>query len=244
MNSYKTDIRNQAILSKDMKIIELIDVDYRLLSIFQRLDIQLPYGDISIEEMCRRYDMSLDLFLTICKIYIEPDYRLDVAGLEAADLSPLLKYLKASHRYYIEDLIPRIAEGIEQVLQLCEPSQRAILQKFYGGYVDEVREHLQYEETEMFPYVERVISGDVPSETDDSGVKMADFVDNHTDICDKIDDIKSIVIKYLPERCSTRQRCNLLFDIFALREELAKHTMLEMMILAPVVINAEKTCGR
>ena len=230
MNSYKTDIRNRVILSKDMKIIELIDVDYRLLSIFQRLDIQLPYGDISIEEMCRRYDMSLDLFLTICKIYIESDYRLDVAGLEAADLSPLLKYLKASHRYYIEDLIPRIAEGIEQVLQLCEPSQRAILQKFYGGYVDEVREHLQYEETEMFPYVERVISGDVPSETDDSGVKMAD--------------IKSIVIKYLPERCSTRQRCNLLFDIFALREELAKHTMLEMMILAPVVINAEKTCGR
>ena len=106
MNSYKIDIRNGAILSKDMKIIELIDVDYRLLSIFQRLDIQLPYGDISIEEMCRRYDMSLDLFLTICKIYIESDYRLDVAGLEAADLSPLLKYLIASHRYYFEDLIP------------------------------------------------------------------------------------------------------------------------------------------
>ena len=60
MCSYKRNILNQAILSKDMKIIELIDVDYRLLSIFQRLDIQLPYGDISIDEMCQRCNMSVE----------------------------------------------------------------------------------------------------------------------------------------------------------------------------------------
>ena len=239
MRSYRTDIRNRAILSKDMKIIELLDVDYRLLSIFQRLDIQLPYGDISIEEMCGRYDMSLDLFLAICRIYIEPDYRPDVEGLAVSDLSHLLKYLRASHSYYVEYLIPKIAQGIEQVLQLCEQNQRAILQKFYCGYVDEVREHLLYEESEMFPYVERVIAGEQLS-----GIAMSDFVDNHTDVCDKIDDIKSIVIKYLPESCSTRQRCDLLFNIFALREELVKHTMLEMLILAPVVINEERGCGR
>ena len=235
MRSYNTDMQNRAILSKDMKIIELIDVDYRLLSIFQRLDIQLPYGDISIEQMCRRYDMSLDLFMKICRIYIESGYRPDVDDLAVTDLSHLLKYLRASHKYYIDYLIPKIAQGIQQVLQLCEKSQRVILQKFYEGYVDEVRAHLQYEEMEMFPYVEQVIVGNR-----ESGVKMMDFVDNHTDICDKIDDIKSIVIKYLPESCSTRQRCDLLFDIFALREELSKHTMLEMMILAPVVVNAEK----
>ena len=85
----------------------------------------------------------------------------------------------------------------------------------------------------MFPYVESVISGEGTT------AMMCDFVDNHTDVCDKIDDIKSIVIKYLPEVCSNRQRCDLLFDIFALREELLKHTMLEMRLLAPVVINAE-----
>lgn len=239
MKSYKTDMQNRIILSKDMKIIELIDVDYRLLSIFQRMDIQLPYGDITIEQMCGRYDMSLDLFLMICRIYIESDYRPDVESLAVSDLSHLLKYLRASHTYYIEYLIPKIAQGIDTVLQLCEQSKREILHKFYCGYVDEVRAHLHYEESSMFPYVEAIIAGETASDR-----KMADFVDNHTDICDKIDDIKSIVIKYLPESCSTRQRCGLLFDIFALREELAKHTMLEMMILAPVVINSERACKR
>ena len=234
MRSYKSDILNHAILSKDMKIVELIDVDYRLLSIFQRLDIQLPYGDISVEEMCKRCKMSVELFMMICRIYIEADYLPDVAGLKVADLPHLLQYLRASHRYYIDSLIPKIASGIERVLQLCGESQRAILQRFYQGYEDEVKSHLQYEEQEMFPYVESVISGESATAT------MCDFVDNHTDVCDKIDDIKSIVIKYLPESCTTRQRCDLLFDIFALREELAKHTMLEMRILAPVVINAER----
>ena len=235
MKSYKTDVRNRAILSKDMKIIELIDVDYRLLSIFQRLDIQLPYGDISVEEMCQRYDMSVELFLMICRIYIEADCMPDTCGLQVKDMSHLLQYLRASHRYYIDTLIPKIAGGIEQVLQLCAESQRAILQRFYLGYVEEVKAHLQFEEMEMFPYVERVISGEAVADK-----KMCNFVDNHTDVCDKIDDIKSIVIKYLPESCTTRLRCDLLFDIFALREELAKHTMLEMRILAPVVINAER----
>lgn len=234
MKSYITDTRNRAILSKDMKIIELIDVDYRLLSIFQRLDIQLPYGDISVEEMCDRYDMSIELFLMICRVYIESDYRPEVERLKVQDLSHLLKYLRASHQYYLESLIPRIARGIEQVLQLCEKSHRAILQRFYSGYVDDVKAHLRYEENQMFPYVESIIESGIVDQ-----VKMGDFVDNHTDICDKIDDIKSIVIKYLPESCSTQQRCDLLFDIFALREELAKHTMLEMTILAPVVINSE-----
>ena len=233
MCSYKRNILNQAILSKDMKIIELIDVDYRLLSIFQRLDIQLPYGDISIDEMCQRYNMSVELFMMICRIYIETDYLPDVKNLKVEDLPHLLRYLRASHRYYIDSLMPSIANGFEQVLQLCEESQRVILQQFYHGYEEEVKSHLQYEEQEMFPYVASVISGEGTT------AMMCDFVDNHTDVCDKIDDIKSIVIKYLPEVCSTRQRCDLLFDIFALREELLKHTMLEMRLLAPVVINAE-----
>ena len=70
MKSHGTD---RAIFAEDMKIIELIDADYGLLSILLRLDIQLPFGDISIGEMCRRYDMSSALFLMICRMYACPD---------------------------------------------------------------------------------------------------------------------------------------------------------------------------
>lgn len=69
---------------------------------------------------------------------------------------------------------------------------------------------------------------------------MDEFMDNHTDICEKIDDMKSIIIKYLPESCSIAQRCDLLFDIFALREDLVRHTLLEMKILAPLIKQEER----
>lgn len=238
MNSYKTDANNRVIFSKDMKIIELIDADYGLLSILLRLDIQLPFGDISVEEMCRRYDMSSELFLTICRIYACHDYEPASESLSAADLPHIVRYLRASHRYYLDTMIPRIDSEVDGVLRTCDRMQTDILRKFYNDYCEEIRTHLQYEETDIFPYVERLAAGEVASPT-----RMAEYMENHTDICDKIDDIKSIIIKYLPESCSTRQRCDLLFDIFSLRDDLAKHTLVESEILAPLVIAEERRLG-
>ncbi len=106
-----------------MKIIELIDADYGLLSILLRLDIQLPFGDISIGEMCRRYDMSSALFLMICRMYACPDYEPDAASLTAADLPHLVRYLRSSHRYWLDTVIPRIGRGVDDVLRSCDRMQ-------------------------------------------------------------------------------------------------------------------------
>ena len=233
MTSYKIDGNRQVIFSEDMKLIELIDADYHLLSVLLRLEIELPFGDISVKQMCLRYDMSPTLFLMICRIYSSTDYEPDYTSLTMDDALCLMKYLRASHRYYINTLLPRISAGVDGVLQLCEERQRNVLGKFCRDYVDEVRAHLDYEEREMVPYIESLSSGKAEC-------MMDEFMDNHTDICEKIDDMKSIIIKYLPESCSIAQRCDLLFDIFALREDLVRHTLLEMKILAPLIKQEER----
>ncbi len=58
MKSYITDANNRILFSKDMKIAELIDASCSLLTLFQRLDVQLPFGDRSVEELCERYGIS------------------------------------------------------------------------------------------------------------------------------------------------------------------------------------------
>lgn len=233
--SYKTDGNNQVIFSEDMKLAELIDADYNLLSILLRLDMELPFGDISVAEMCRQYDISPSLFLMICRICTLPDYHPDYTELKAEnDIVNLIRYLRASHRYYTQMLLPRIVKGVEDMLHECEDKQRIILNKFCADYVNEVRAHLEYEEHDIFPYIESLMLGE--HTVSDIGV----YMDNHTDICEKIDDMKSIMIKYLPVACPMRQRCDLLFDIFALREDLARHTLLEIEILAPLVEREEK----
>lgn len=234
MKSYKIDGNKQVIFSEDMKLIELIDADYHLLSVLLRLEIELPFGDISVKQMCHKYGMSPTLFLMICRIHSSTDYEPDHTALTLDDAIYVIKYLRASHRYYRNTLLPRITTGIDNILQLCEERQRKVLSKFFCDYADEVCTHLEYEESEIFPYIEELAGND------QQALSMRDFMNNHTDICEKVDDMKSLVIKYLPESCSIAQRCDLLFDIFALREDLSRHTLIEMKILASLIEREER----
>ena len=234
MKSYKTDARNRVLFSKDMKIVELIDANYELLSILLRMDIQLPFGDQSIEELCERYNMSSQMFLTICQIYTNPEFEPSVEGLSVADAEHIIRYLRSSHRYYLDTMLPSVERGVGEVLASCDAKQSAVVRKFYNDYADEVRAHLDYEERVIFPYVESVLNGE------NVAPMMAENMESHTDICDKVDDIKSIVIKYLPESCSTAARCGLIYDLFRLREDLIKHTLIEMRVLTPLVVTIEK----
>lgn len=234
MKSYKRDGNNRIVYSKDMKLIELIDADYELLSILLRLDIQLPFGDVSVEEICHRYDMSPTLFLMICQVYACSDFEPDVKQLQASDMKHIIRYLRASHRFYLDSMLPSIAKGVEHVLKCCDATQSKILRKFYEDYAEEVRAHLDYEEMTIFPHIESLCNGNIGEES------MVEYMAQHTDICDKVDDIKSIVMKYLPESCSTHERRDLLFDLFRMRDDLSKHTLIELKLLTPMVIAEER----
>ena len=235
MNSYKKDANNQVVFSKDMKLIELIDADHHLLSVLIRLDIQLPFGDVSVEEICERYDLSTEAFLMICKVCSLSDYEPEIEGFDINYIKLLLSYLRSSHRYYLESLLPTIEHSVDKVLEGCLPRQSEILRKFYGDYAEEVRNHLAYEDMHIFPYVESLIKGELTTPS-----RMGDFMEEHTDICDKVDDIKSIIIKYLPEQCLTKDRSDLLYMLYDMRDDLTKHTLIELKILTPMVQALER----
>ena len=236
MNSFKRDGNNRVIFSQEMKIVELIDADHRLLTLLARLDMQLPFGDVSVAELCSRYGISAELFLMVCQVYSSAEYLSDVERLRSDDLKSLINYLRASHSLYLHEFLPSIARGFERLLQQCEPKQRSIVGGFFEGYCKEVTAHLEYEEKSLFPYVERLAAGELCDEP----CEAAHTMDEHADICDKIDDIKSILIKYLPESCTMRERYSLLCEVFRLSDDLAKHTLIEVKILAPLARVVER----
>lgn len=234
MKGYKTDFTDRVIFSPEMKVVELIEADFASMAVIMRFGMQLPFGDVSVEELCGKYGVSSELFLMICKVYAFKDYIPEVERLSADDLKCLISYLRASHRYYLTTLLPSIDAGFESVLGLYPEREKRVVKRFYQGYVEEVHSHLQAEECEMFPYIEQLAQR-TPSQK-----SMAEYMDDHTDICLKIDDIKSILIKYLPEDVTTEQRYTLLHDVFVMSEELEKHTLLEVKILAPLVKAEER----
>lgn len=221
---------------REMKLGDLIDANYKLLTILSRLGVRLGFGEITVEEMCRRYGLSADLFLLICRVYTFDGYVPSCEALGEDDLRHIVEYLRASHRYYAEYSLPRLREGVHATVEECDELHRKVLEKFFDDYFEEVTRHFAYEEETVFPYIDTLLERGRTT-----GFTIEKFEDNHSDVDEKLNDMKSIIIKYLPEDCPTEQRNDMLFEICRFEEDLARHTLIENLILIPLVAKIERS---
>lgn len=222
----------QLLISPDMKVFELIDSYPSLLSIFLRLNISLPFGDISVEEICRRDGYPVELFLILCGMHLSKTYRPDSEQLSTDMLQGVVSYLRASHRYYTSYMLPHVASHLDKVLEHCDKLSERALRSFYTEYVRFLATHFEEEERNIFA----VIDSDKASLSADFSMLEAP----HGDIDDRTNDIASLVFKSLPEQVPTPLRCTMLDHIYMLRDDLRRHSDLEMYLLRPLVAKLQK----
>ena len=72
------------------------------------------------------------------------------------------------------------------------------------------------------------------------GYSMEQFEENHSNIDEKLNDLKNIVMKYLPSVCDTVLRNSVLYHIFFLEDDLDRHTAIENNVLVPMVNRLEE----
>jgi len=215
------------------KMAEII-TDYSLLTIIDRLNIKLGFGDASIDEICRKHSLSTDLFLMICRVYAIDGFVPEIGNLTNSDIPKLIGYLQRTHKYWTESFFPNLHSNIHTMLESCDERSAKILNKFYDDYDDEVQKHLDYEENTVFPYINSLVSGNKGNK-----FRIKDFEENHSNIEEKLHDLKNIVIKYLPENASQQSRINVLNEIFKIENDLNKHSVIENKILIPLVSKYE-----
>ncbi|MBR5131361.1 MAG: hemerythrin domain-containing protein [Alistipes sp.] len=223
-------------LSKEMKLFELIDGYPQLLSIFSRLNIVLPFGDVSVEAMCQREGLDADLFMMLCNMHLDPDYRPADRTLRAEMLAGVVAYLRSSHGYYTTYMLPHVAQHLERVLEHCDALSQRVLRSFYDDYVGFLASHFEEEERDIFSIIDNM------STTLDALFSMLEAP--HGDIDDRTNDIASLVIKSLPEGVPTPLRCSLLDHIYMLRDDLRRHSAVEMSLLRPLVAKYQKSVER
>lgn len=214
-------------LSPDMKLFELIDAHPSLLSIFLRLNMALPKGDISVGEVCRRDGYSVDMFLMLCSMHLSPSYRPSSISLKKDMLEGVVGYLRASHRYYTTYMLPHVASHLDKVLEHCDSLSERVLRRFYTEYVEFLTRHFEEEERNIFSISEspdRLVSAD-----------FSMLEAPHGDIDDRTNDIASLIFKSLPEGVPTPLRCTMLEHIYMLRDDLRRHSDIEMYLLRPIV---------
>ena len=223
------------IFSPEMKIFELVESTPSILSIFSRLDIRLPFGDISVEEMCKREGYSTELFLSLCSMHANSDFRPNIESLSTDMLPEIIGYLRASHRYYAEKMLPHTSAHLQEILEHCDSLSRNMLRRFYDDYMKYIVDHFQEEELHLF----NIIDSTARQEADFSLLDMP-----HTDIDDRSNDIASLIFKSLPENAPTKLRIVTLEHIYALRDDLRRHNNVERYMLKPLVDKYINEYGR
>jgi len=156
---------------------------------------------------------------------------IDARQFNAEDALQILNYLRASHIFFLEEKIPRLKKIIEQkYLEYPEDKYSRVIKKFVQDYATEVFEHMHYENTVVFPYVESLLQ----NKKRKSAFHINHFKKHHTNIEEKLVDLKNLLIKHLPPEYDSVVRRRLLIELNELENEINIHDYLENHLLIPL----------
>ena len=227
---------NNSFFTTSMKLADILLANHSLLTILPRFEIQLGFGDKSLSEVCKQYDVNEIFFLLVCNVYTFDTYLPEKTTLSTLDVSSLIEYLQRSHHYYVNDRILKLEKKLDSMGAYCSKAHHQIIQSFFYEYKNELIRHFTYEDTIVFPYIKALIKGN-----SDSQFHIHQYEENHSNIEDKLSDLKNIILKYLPESCCSSERISVLIKMFNLETELSKHSLIEDKILIPFVQEIERS---
>jgi len=220
-------MKNFKMYEADDKMVSLISDNYTVLQSLSAFGIHLGFGDKTVREVCEEEHVDTFTFLSVVNLTVNDYFSRN--ELDRLDMTTLLKYLKASHAYYVDFLLPFLREELRNALDEDSNLGRLIM-RLFDEYARFIKHHMKLEEQTLFPYVEGLLIGENHKEID-----IEPFSKHHGQTGDKLKELKSIIIKYLP---SDRHRNNMLtatlYDIFSLEEWLRLHANVEEQILQPV----------
>ena len=214
---------NGFLFSEHTKMADLVLTNRGLLYVLPCLGIELGFGEKTVGQTCTERGLSAPLLSLVCNLYTFEGYAPADEELEQIPLEGIVGYLEASHRDYLHVRMPRI---IEAVLGLPGGDMLAM---FCEKYRAEVVAHFKYEEEVVFPYIGKLLDGEKPK------YKISQYGANHSDIDGALEDLKNIIVKYLPAACTIEKSRPVLQELFAFEYDLRKHTLLEDKILIPMV---------
>ena len=221
-------------ISPAMKMADLLDVNFSILGVFSRFGMSYGFGEATVKEVCDGMGIDPETFLIICKVYAFDGYRPSREQMEGACLEDIVRYLRLSHTYYLETMVPALAAAIEEMIAPCDDMHKKVIRKFFGDYKEELERHFDYEEKTVFPYVEAMIDS-----REREPYTIGEYEKNHSNVEEKLDDLKKLVTMYQPSQSSSQDCFRVLFYLYSLESDLERHTFIEDGILVPVVSRME-----
>jgi regulator of cell morphogenesis and NO signaling len=220
-----------------MKMSDLINENYSLLLLLEHLEIDFAVSDKTVFQLCEENKINQSVFLVISNLYngFYPNkdeiYLID-------DIHIIIKLLKNSHRFYKEDKYPEIKEYLIKLRKRHNTDNIILIEKFFNDYFEEVLGHFDYEDKIAFPYFCKLLKTETNQQT--SKFSAREYKEHHTDIETKLSDLKNLLLKHITIKNDLTIRRKFLYSLFELEFDLKIHSMIEEMILLPLIAKVEK----
>jgi regulator of cell morphogenesis and NO signaling len=225
-----------ATLKQQYKIIDIVEHDSNLLPVINRFGIKLGFGELTVLQLCNEHKIDVNFFLSILNVYHNDSYFPEQKLLEFK-LNDIVNYLVKSHQYYNEYIIPEIDRLLKNLLE-NNPQHKEIfimLEKIFENFKYELSSHTDYEEKIIFKEILSLEAADYTVKLIPPPFNDLSFSNIHSQLDDKIIDIKNIMLKYLPP-VDDVINCNAFtVAILNLEKDLKDHAKIEDRILYPKV---------
>lgn len=223
-------IKNSSSYSRRDSLRDIIRDNNSLLTVLVRFDISLGFGDSSVEKVCAENEVDCDTFLAVINFIGEKNWRNDNISV-----IQLINYLRRSHSRFLEYTLPNIKKTLIEGIHESKTSEIAmVILQFLDKYIDEVRAHMEYEDSKIFTYAENLIDG----KTSDK-FRIADFSANHEEMSSKLEDLKELFI-YKYRQKNNEKINNALLQLIIFGKELRQHCEIENRMLFPHMEKLEK----
>jgi len=223
--------------TKKDKIIDLIEANYHLLPVINRFGINLGNMDKSLEKICLSQNINVGFCLVIINTFHDEDY---FPETELKSFSPMLiiDYLKKTHQYYIEYVLPKLEYLLRQLIESnkTEIRQLDIIEQFYKKYREELLLHIKEEEEQVFPYIKDLLADQHTT----AKYNIHTFEKEHSNVDIKLNDLKNLIIKYIAPVYDINTCNEFLITLFRFEKDIKDHARIEDKILIPQVVELEK----
>lgn len=224
-----------------MKTADIIAGNPYLLLMLEHLGINMEVREKTVTQICDENSVGTELFLTIANLFNgfrpahTPEYNYD-------DIQAIVRYLDNSHKYYLEEKYPQLRQYIEEFNKINSQAEILMISKFFDEYIKEVREHLNYEDDVVFPYVLNLNNRLKKNDSSDEPTvySVTEYREHHDDIEEKLTDLKTLLIKYMPQKNDQQIRRKLLLCLSELEYDLNIHSQIEETLLIPMVEKMER----
>ncbi|MPQ48755.1 hypothetical protein GCQ56_17250 [Marinifilum sp. N1E240] len=235
-------------IKENMKLADVIQMNYMLIPVIHRFGINLGFGDKTVNDVCQENAVDLNFFLQLVNAYHDQDY-FPKEELQTIPVKDIVAYLKMTHASYLNTTLSEIEQKIFSLASEDTEDKKYIelIRNFFEGYKTELTAHIMHEEDVVFPYVLTVDEIIKKQDFSDKNQQIFDsfsiekYEEGHDDVEEKLMDLRTIMIKYLTPPANVTLYHSIIQDLFRLEEDLNYHSRIEDKVLIPKIILMEKS---